>query len=71
MVKIKGNCSTSGKHGFSLTGVFDEQCQDFVHNFGHGQKPVCYLGALAIHRGKPAKGTLTIPPLISMDKYDD
>jgi len=54
MVKIKENCSTSGKHGFSLTGVFDvddEQYQDFVHNFAHGQKAVCYLAALAIHHG--------------------
>jgi hypothetical protein len=54
MVKVKDNCSTSGKHGFSLTGVFDvddDQYQDFVHNFAHGQKAVCYLGALAMHRG--------------------
>jgi hypothetical protein len=32
MVKIKDNCDRSGKHGFSLTGVFDvndEQYQDY------------------------------------------
>jgi hypothetical protein len=54
LVKIKDNCSTSGKHGFSLTGVFDvddEQYQDFMNNFAHGQRAICYLGALAIHRG--------------------
>jgi hypothetical protein len=54
MVKIKYNCDRSGKHGFSLTGVFDvndEQYQDFVHNFARGQKAICYLGALAMYRG--------------------
>jgi hypothetical protein len=54
MVKIKDNCDRSGKHGFSLTGVFDvndEQYQDFVQNFARGQKTICYLGALAMYRG--------------------
>jgi hypothetical protein len=23
----------------------------YVHNFAHGQKAICYLGALAIHHG--------------------
>jgi hypothetical protein len=54
MVKVKDNCDRSGKHGFSLKGVFDvndEQYQDFVQNFARGQKAICYLGALAIYRG--------------------
>jgi hypothetical protein len=54
MVKIKANCDRSGKHGFSLKGVFnvnDEQYQDFVQNFARGQKAICYLGALAMYRG--------------------
>lgn len=54
MVKIKDNCDRSGKHGFSLKGVFDvndEHYQDFVQNFAQGQKAICYLGALAMYCG--------------------
>jgi hypothetical protein len=54
MVKHKANCDKSGTHGFTLEGSFDvnsEQYQNFVHNFAHGQKLVCYLAALAMLRG--------------------
>lgn len=53
-MRIKKKFDRSGQHEFSFEGNFDannDGYNEFVYNFAMRQRPVCYLAALAAHRG--------------------